>query len=245
MQWSLGSQVHVWLVDLADQWNYRHLSALLSVAESARADRLRLLRQQQRCIVARGALRLILSLYLRQHPASLSFLYNKAGKPALTVNDLQFNLSHSGDLMLLVLASEQQLGVDLEQQRPSYNQRLAKRLLSDREYLQLQSLAVIDQAKYFYKIWTAKEALTKAQGTVFSFALATVTVPINDCWPLTGNLKTINWYVQFLELLPQYQTAIVSDTKFSQYVFWQFTPAGIKQWRSSIKASLMPFYQQA
>jgi 4'-phosphopantetheinyl transferase len=121
----------------------------------------------RRYLIARAALRDILSRYLGVLPGSLVFAYGPYGKPGLVAPPapLEFNLSHSGDLALLAVAADQPLGVDLEQIRPKRNLlAIAKRMFSPQEYRQLRQLQHERRLQAFFGAWTAMEAQAKARG---------------------------------------------------------------------------------
>ena len=93
---------------------------LLSPAERASAERIRLEGKKVQKASARSLLRRILALYLTVSPQALEFAYGAHGKPRLTRHPLEFNLSHSKDLGLLAVAagpSRDTLGIDLEYAR--------------------------------------------------------------------------------------------------------------------------------
>jgi len=68
--------------------------------------------------------------------------------------------------MLIALAQEQDVGIDLEQIRDKVEVlKLAERFYTPAEYQQVvRSGAGSDQARQFYRYWVAKEAVLKGQG---------------------------------------------------------------------------------
>src|SRR4051812_28027878 len=71
---------------------------------------------------ARGAaesapVRRLLAGYAGLRSADLAFVRNEHGKPRLANATLEFNLSHSGDALLIALSKTHALGVDLEMPR--------------------------------------------------------------------------------------------------------------------------------
>ena len=75
-----------------------------------------------RSIVARGGLRRILSSYCRTPPHLIEFHTGSHGKPALLkpTSALEFNLSHSGECVLIAVTSGVPCGVDIERGRMAY-----------------------------------------------------------------------------------------------------------------------------
>jgi 4'-phosphopantetheinyl transferase len=151
---------------------FERLLPLLSDDERARATRIPEERIRRRFVVGRAALRRLLGERLETPPAELRFDYNERGKPDLKSSDVNFNLSHSGDLALIAMSGGGPVGVDLERLRPRPRlDLLARRVLTvgERELLE-QARAEGAAARWFLRCWTAKEAVAKAFG--FGLALA-------------------------------------------------------------------------
>jgi len=153
----------------------RHLEATLSAGERARADRFRLPEHRERFVVAHGGLRDILSRYLDIPADQLTFVTNDYGKPALAAPDhtrLQFNLSHSGALILLAVTCDRPVGIDVEQIIPPDNfSRLVEQFFSTNENAAFRALPESKRAAAFFAGWTRKEAYVKALGMGVSLPL--------------------------------------------------------------------------
>ena len=103
-------EVHVWRASLvrADS-QFAALTHLLSSEEHDRAGRFHFEADRKRCVLARGLLRLLLGRCLGQCAKQVQFQYNEFGKPILAGGlhpSLQFNVSHSGDLVLVALSRD-------------------------------------------------------------------------------------------------------------------------------------------
>lgn len=166
---------------------------LLSQDEKERAARFYFPIHQQKYIIARATLRLILARYLKQSPDKLLFNYTKYGKPY--INDLEFNLSHSGNLVLVAVGKSFPLGVDLEEVKDKAYADLASKIFTERELQVFAGLPIKMQAQFFYHIWTQKEAFVKACGLGLNFPLDKLCVNIDfaeqsliteegKCWQL-------------------------------------------------------------
>jgi 4'-phosphopantetheinyl transferase len=103
------------------------------------------------------------------------------GKPAL-VNVPRdrcpsFNLSHSGDLALLAVASGRDVGVDVEQVQPIADaDAIAEHYFCARERDTLRQIDGEARMALFYTYWTRKEAILKATGDGLSLPLDQVDV---------------------------------------------------------------------
>ncbi len=82
--------------------------------------------------------------------------YNEYKKPR--INNLFFNISHSLNFVVVVLSNED-VGVDIEYIAKKDNNKLARRILNDEELERY-----LKNKDYFYKIWTKKEAEIKRLG---------------------------------------------------------------------------------
>jgi 4'-phosphopantetheinyl transferase len=65
-------------------------------------------------IISHGVLRYILSYYIKQPPSDIQFSCNRYGKPFLKNYNIQFNLSHSHDIVAYVIASGFEVGIDVK-----------------------------------------------------------------------------------------------------------------------------------
>lgn len=166
-------EVHVWEVRPSRIPPYRLpvLEASLSDAERTRAARFRFQTDKLGFVAARGVLRDLLGRYLQVDPAVIQFQYGPWGKPGLADNsDLQFNLSHSGDILLIGLAWRRLVGVDVEVHRNNVEfDQIAARFFHPTECEVLMQVPEADRAAVFYACWSRKEAYMKATGRGFSF----------------------------------------------------------------------------
>ena len=107
----------------------------------------------------------------------VQFRYNSLGKPIAFGLDLNFNISHSGDYVVLVI-SDNPCGIDIEVMR-EVNLNSAKRFCCENE------LKLIENAKNknleYLKIWTKKEAYFKSVGCGISTTLKMLDTT-NETW---------------------------------------------------------------
>jgi 4'-phosphopantetheinyl transferase len=141
----------------------------LNEEEQAKAARIRCEKTQGQFIAARSWLRLLLGRYLRKDPAALSFVLGERGKPRLagTAPDagLVFNVSHAGDWVLIALARDRALGVDVEAPRAMRDMDgIAERCFAPRELAYWRALPLAASEEAFFAFWTCKEAFVKAVG---------------------------------------------------------------------------------
>ncbi|APD47832.1 MULTISPECIES: 4'-phosphopantetheinyl transferase superfamily protein [unclassified Synechococcus] len=143
------------------------LQSLLSAAEQRRIERLRRDDDRDRSLLGRGALRLVLGGLIGQDPATLPLTVGPGGKPQLAAQvSPQFNISHSGALVLLAFHATCPVGVDVERQRAGLRwQPIARRCFDPALCRQIEALPPSKQRLAFLRHWCRLEATLKAQGT--------------------------------------------------------------------------------
>jgi 4'-phosphopantetheinyl transferase len=166
-------QIAVWSIQL-DMATFAHPAPeILSKVEMARAHRFRTPRLRDRFISGRAAVRTILACYLSEDPGRLVIETSPYGKPHLEDNaSLQFNLSHSGEVALLAVASGRALGIDLEELRPMGDMEgIVARFFSTAERVAFLRAPVDTRLNLFFRTWTRKEAYSKGLGVGLSASL--------------------------------------------------------------------------
>ena len=162
------------------------LQALLGPPELERLARLRRADDRERFLLGRGVLRLTLGHWLGRDPAGLVFHHGAHGKPGLD-GAPPFNLSHSGDLVLLAFHATREVGVDVERERPGLEwQAIARRTFAPERLARLEALPADQQERAFLAEWCRLEAELKARGTgLAGLGDAASGPPGNDLWDLS------------------------------------------------------------
>jgi 4'-phosphopantetheinyl transferase len=171
------NQIHIWRTNLdITKERLEKFKGLLSRDELQRARKYKFERDRDWYVSRRSLLRVLLSNYLEVPPDTITFSYNRYGKPFLrddfSTVQLDFNLSHSGGFALYAFGLETILGIDIER-RHYYSDfmKLAERYFSAYEIEELRSLPPQKRSIGFYNCWTRKEAFIKAHGEGLSLAL--------------------------------------------------------------------------
>jgi 4'-phosphopantetheinyl transferase len=175
--WIPGFEVHLWRASLdIDERTLARLRSFLNPAELARADRLRVVRAVRRFVAARATLRLVLAGHTGVRPSMIEFEHGPNGKPRIARGGPHFNASDSGDTVVVAVASDE-IGVDIEVSRALRDRdRLARRICTQDELLQLSDLPESERTDALLALWTFKEAALKAIGTGLPGGLKNVEV---------------------------------------------------------------------
>lgn len=173
------------------------LGELLDPGERQRLGLLRRQEDGERFLLGRGALRLLLGGWLACDPADLVLGEGPHGKPELLPRTAmgpgwgrrppQFNVSHSGDLILLGFHPQRPVGVDVEQRRPVPEwEGIAGRCFPVEDSERIRALPEERRSEAFLAAWCRLEAGLKATGLGL-FAAAPADGPPGEgpkLWPL-------------------------------------------------------------
>jgi len=162
-------------------------AALLSAAESARAERFGTAPLRARWIAGRAALRMVLGQVLGIDPATVPITRGPRGRPGLAGAgpDIDFNVSHTRGVALIAIARGQsgftRVGVDIEHRdRAVGADRLARKFLTPREQATLEGLTPDMRRQRFLRHWTCKEAMSKATGDGLAAPFRRLDVELTD-----------------------------------------------------------------
>jgi 4'-phosphopantetheinyl transferase len=157
-----------WLddIDAARRWeDYR---ALLDAPERERQGRLRVAADRRRDLAARALVRTVLSRHVPIPPGAWVFGADANGRPRIVAPQplppIEFNIAHSGDLVVLAVATGRALGVDVEDTGRRTDTVALERYFAPREREALIALPPAVRRQRFFELWTLKESYLKARG---------------------------------------------------------------------------------
>lgn len=154
--------------------------ALLSDQERAQQQRFLPPAKRQEYLVTRILVRSVLGEALGVAPQALQFISNEWGRPAVvsdlmpekSASPLYFNVSHTEGLIVCLVSTEGEVGVDTESfARAPDLLALAPDVFSAKELSELAALPVQDQPQRAVVLWTLKESYIKARGMGLSIPL--------------------------------------------------------------------------
>lgn len=165
--------------DLTDA-EYDKWYSLMSEDKQQRVDRFRFVDDKKRTVVGEMLARKAIAEWCGIAPESITFGTKEHGKPYAKDLAVEFNISHSGD-MVACAVDDKPIGIDIEQIRP-IDLTVAKRVCTDEELLYLFGHNLMEQdftyttnteiLTRFFELWTAKEACGKCIGDGISFISA-------------------------------------------------------------------------
>lgn len=224
--------VHLWRTSL------NHLISkeeaflkVLNPEELDRANRFVFPQHRQRFAIARGVLRTILGLYTGGSPADIQFTYGRRGKPFLLNNDseIQFNLSHSEDFAVYALTKQKEIGVDIQKIEKKFQEGIAKRFFSEREYTAIMELSEPERPKAFYRLWACKEALIKAAGEGLYVPLGNFAVSLQEesQWILLSHEgNSVNYFLEYFTANAEFCSAYATAQEVDEIHYWEWTDLG-------------------
>jgi 4'-phosphopantetheinyl transferase len=157
--------------------------AFLSSDERDYAQTLRYEQVKRRYLRVRVWVRQVFAAYLQQPADKILLAKNAYGKPYLVdYPSVQFNISHSGEHLLIAISSIGAIGVDIEQPRILHTPLtdLVEKCFSNQEISYWQNLPVAEQLAEFYRFWTRKEAFVKAVGRGIALGLPECVIAVDN-----------------------------------------------------------------
>ena len=166
-----AADVEVWICGLVrSRTQVDELAAALSAAERARAARFGRDELRDRYVVGRATLRMLLGRRLGRAPAAVVIERGTRGRPfAADANGLDFNVSHTQGVALIGMTVGVRIGVDVEHAARELNvEGIARKFMAPEEQRALSDLEPDARRRALLRLWTCKEAMSKATGDALS-----------------------------------------------------------------------------
>ncbi len=120
--------------------------------------------------IKKDALQELVTGYLLKHYLGISkdeqLTYNMYDKPSLASADTCFNISHSGDYVVLAIA-DCEVGVDIEKVMP-FHEATVKKVFHTKQKEELYKTEGLARNERFTQMWTQCEARLKLKGVGFA-----------------------------------------------------------------------------
>lgn len=173
-------EIHLWQIELP------------TMSHPARFEKLHALKIKRRELLIQ-----VLSNYLNPKIDNNDFELLSSGKPYLKHHSLQFNTTHTKNLLLVAIHKNLPLGIDVEWMRKRSIQDFSERFWGEQWYLKnIKPVIGFMQKLCFFQAWTGTEAWVKALGqTIFNHQ----ELPVSG-FPAQQSLMHENW--QFKYFMP-------------------------------------------
>ena len=193
----------------------------LAPHELSYLDRIRSPKRQMSYVLCRSALRYLCCHSMGCSNEQLSFRKGAHGKPIAVIDGrdaiIHANVSHSGPHGLIAMAMGGPVGVDVEIRISNRDLAgIAESVFSPPELDALLRSKPDNRTALFYRIWTLKEAILKAEGSGLSLGPSSFTLPrslLTQSGPetviLPGSPPT-HWRAHSLDT-PQFAAAVAYD----------------------------------
>jgi len=195
--------------------------SMLTANEVERAARFYQQNDRDRFITSRAALRVILGKYLNMAPEAIEFEPGVNKKPFIkngNQNNLQYNLSHSGDAILLAVAKSP-IGADVEFINHDFGYRDV--LADNFSPGEVNYITEADSIHRFFKLWTRKEAITKATAQGLDCDLRLLPGLDGTAAVADGIIaSTENWIINSFNLNTQYIASVAGNPLINKISFF-------------------------
>ena len=197
--------IHIWGIHVPGVLDrLEDLEPSLSAEEREKADRYHRIEDRHSSVAARGALRILLSAYSGIPAKEIHFNYSEHGKPHAVGSEVDFNVSHSGEWVVLAFGRNRRIGIDVEMIKPELDvMAVAERYFTPEEILLMGSAE--DRPGLFFDLWARKEAYVKACGSTLFKELSRCSIPVGDHETKDG------WIFHRLKAGSKYAAAVVTD----------------------------------
>jgi len=141
--------------------------------------------------------------------------YNQFKKPYLS-QEFDFSISHSGMYVFCAIGKNLKLGLDIEEIKP-INFSEMKNIMSNSEWKHINEAS--SPLNQFFKLWTLKEAVIKAEGTGFFVDLNKIMIKNNVI-----HTENNHWFSRELMFNENYSGHIVTSNSESNFemIFKEF-----------------------
>ena len=167
---------HIWFCNLDENQELKvDWHSILSRDELALAARLKNSLERRRFVNRSVFVRKVLGNLAGIAPEKVEYCLGPKGKPKLVnsigingehMTRLNFNISHTENILALAVAFNKEVGIDLEVINPSLDFfAIAKIHFTPDDLYLLRSLQQSKALLGFYRLWTCKEALAKMHGS--------------------------------------------------------------------------------
>ena len=190
----------------------------LTASERERAGRFHHLIDRNRFVVGRSMLRQVLGMALDMSPVDVPISVEK-GRPFLdqsVFGPCFFNLTHSGNRVMLIFSGERQVGIDVEVERDFADlDQVARRVMTNGEFDQYLSMNKAGRVAAYFRLWVRKDSIMKCLGKGFVIDPRKIEVGLDTSSSTEG-----------LAEQREFQLNQFKETEHGKSHYWAFTYYG-------------------
>jgi 4'-phosphopantetheinyl transferase len=184
--------------------------AYLTEVEKGKRNRFIQQADKDRFTLGRYLIRSILPNYIPDLTPLFELLFIQTNKPYLQDTDVNFNLAHSGELVLLAV-SNKPIGIDVEHIKPIKDMTDVMKVCFNEQEIHSINSSPNPQFR-FYEFWTRKEAILKATGQGIATNLLDLTVIEGENTFETELWLTEKMYLNTFEFEKEYLVSTASES---------------------------------
>ena len=187
----------------------------LSASDRERASRFRFPEDRARFVLGRRLLATLIHECRGTVPQPLELALGEHGRPYLADDpNLAFSISHAGDVVAAALTLSARVGIDVESlDRALKLDALAERIFHAPDLARFRALPADVRPRAFFRAWTGKEAILKAEGVGLFGGVQEISVPLEgDLQPaIIPSANRVAWQLTPLVLPDGYVGAVACD----------------------------------
>lgn len=170
----LDRKIKLYAADVRTLCDRQIYEKALSLLDDDRRERTERMRNEAGQRLSAGAGLLLKAALSHSGAENVSIIRGDNGKPYLEGrDDLFFNLSHSGDMVICAIAPCE-VGCDVEHKRPAVSR------IASRYYTQEEQIFVSLAPDNFFRMWTLKESFLKVTGKGLALGLKDFSINVSD-----------------------------------------------------------------
>lgn len=179
---------------------------LLNENQRAAFDRFRFDDDKRRTLMGKMLLRYALKKHEGYQGNSIPPLqYNRYGKPGVAGIKGGFNISHAGSWAVCAYTTQGDIGVDIEK-KTAIDIQDYKEVLTPEEFSSLNRSGQAD----FFRLWTLKEAIIKADGRGFYLSPTSFTLPSAQLNHSDITVAGKRWHLYSQDIEEEYILSVAS-----------------------------------
>jgi len=214
-----GSGVHIFRLSVNNHLEQLEFyTKILDSEELLRASKFFRNEDRERFIICRAVLKKLTGLYLKRTPELIKIIPDSNKKPVIKdYRHLHFNVSHSAECIVFAI-SDSTVGIDVEYINDNFNYGLIAQscfTIAEINYIN-ESCHPVNE---FFKLWTRKEALLKADGKALNDSMNTLNC-LNDFYE--SDIKYFNNYIiNSFEIEKNYIASIAFNYPEKELTFYR------------------------